>query len=402
MVICPQCSIEHDPGEEFCRKCGKFLLAVEEPSPEGEKTKVKLICPRCQVLYKKGNYCRKCGSLLMEELPPQVVNNQSLNKKSVKRCSKEWLRLLREEQELESCMSNLESQREKVPSDTLHPIFIRYKDRLESLSPLHQEIETELESVRKRASEEIDFLEKELRPIQKRLEEFQSLYKLGAITQTDFAREKKALKKEIKSRERSLKKNQHILSLLPGKTGGNLDSPGLSGIHLRPFTLLTASAIILLIIAGGYFFWQKPSSSSEPTLKAAVSSPSPSPPPQRPPAVKEDQEVEKIKSLFENIKQANLKKNINLFMSCYSRDFNDREGKRLDALETWGLYNYHDLSYDLKEQTISGDTANVRLDWMIQVSKKGGGKREDKRTLQDVTLKREDGSWKIKEVKTAS
>ncbi len=402
MVICPQCSIEHEPGEEFCRKCGKFLLDVEEPTPEGEKTKVKLICPRCQVLYKKGNYCRKCGSLLMEGLPPHVMNVQSLNKKSVKRSSKEWLRLLREEKELESCMSNLESQRERVSNDTLHPIFTRYKDRLESLSPLHQEIETELESVRKRASEEIDFLEKELIPIQKRLEEFQSLYKLGAITQADFVREKKELKKEIKSIERSLKKYQQILSLLPGKTGRNLDSPGSSWIHLRPFTLLTASAIILLIIAGGYFFWQKPSSSSEPTLKAAVTSPSPPPSPQRPPAVTEDQEVEKIKSLFENIKQANLKKNINLFMSCYSRDFNDREGKRLDALETWGFYNYQDLSYDLKEQTISGDTANVKLEWMIRVSKKVGGKREDKRTLQDVTLKREDGSWKIREIKTAS
>jgi ketosteroid isomerase-like protein len=338
----------------------------------------------------------------MDGLPPHVMNVQSLNKKSVKKCSKEWLRLLREEKELESCMSNLESQRERVSSDTLHPIFIRYKDRLKSLSPLHQEIETELESVRKRASEEIDFLEKELKPIQKRLEEFQSLYKLGAITQADFVREKKELKKEIKSIERSLKKYQQILSLLPGKRGGNLDSPGSSGIHLRPFTLLTASAIILLIIAGGYFFWQKPSSSSEPTLKAAVTSPSPPPSPQRPPAVTEDQEVEKIKSLFENIKQANLKKNINLFMSCYSQDFNDREGKRLDALETWGFYNYLDLSYDLKEQTISGDTANVKLEWMIQVSKKVGGKREDKRTLQDVTLKREDGSWKIREIKTAS
>ena len=63
---------------------------------------------------------------------------------------------------------------------------------------------------------------------------------------------------------------------------------------------------------------------------------------------------------------------------------------------------YQDLSYDLKGQTISGDTANVKLEWMIQVSKKVGGKREDKRTLQDVTLKREDGSWKIKEIKTAS
>jgi ketosteroid isomerase-like protein len=338
----------------------------------------------------------------MEGIPPQVMNVQSLDKKSVKKWSKEWLRLLREEKELESCMSNLEAQRERISSDILRPIFVGYKDRLESLSPLHQEIETELESVRKRASEEIDLLEKELKPIQKRLEEFQSLYKLGAITQADFVREKKELKKEIKSRERSLKKYRQTLSLLPDKMGGNLVSPGLLGNLLRPIALLTASAILLLIIAGGYFLWQKRSLSSEPTSKAVVKSPSPPPSPQNPPTVTEDQEVEKIKSLFENIRQANLKKNIDLFMSCYSRDFNDREGKRLDALETWGFYNYHDLSYDLKKQTISGNTANVRLEWLIRISKKVGGQREDKRSLLDVTLKKEDGSWKIKESKTAS
>ena len=402
MVICPQCNIEHEPGEEYCKKCGKFLLAIEEPSLVGEKTKVKLICYRCQLLYKKGNYCRKCGSLLMEGIPPQVMHVQSLDKKSIKRWSKEWLRVLREEKELESCMSNLEAQRERISSDILRPIFTGYKDRLESLSPLHQEIETELESVRKRASEEIDRLGKELKPIQKRLEEFQSLYKLGAITQADFVREKKELKKEIKSRERSLKKYRQTLSLLPGKMGGNLVSPGLSGNLLRPIALLTASVILLLIIAGGYFLWQKRSLSSEPSSKAVVTSPSPPPSPQSPRTVGKDQEVEKIKSLFENIRQANLKKNIDLFMSCYSRDFNDREGKRLDALETWGFFNYHDLSYDLKEQTISGDTANVRLEWLIRISKKVGGQREDKRTLQDVTLKKEDGSWKIREIKTAS
>ena len=49
MVICPQCNIEHEPGEEFCRKCGKFLLIVEEPTPGEEKNKVKLVCPKCRV-----------------------------------------------------------------------------------------------------------------------------------------------------------------------------------------------------------------------------------------------------------------------------------------------------------------------------------------------------------------
>jgi ketosteroid isomerase-like protein len=89
-------------------------------------------------------------------------------------------------------------------------------------------------------------------------------------------------------------------------------------------------------------------------------------------------------------------------MSCYSREFKGREGKRQDALETWGFFNYLDLSYDLKEQTISGDIANVRLEWLIRISKKAGGQPENRRTLLDVTLKREDGRWKIKEIKPVS
>ena len=402
MVICPQCNIEHDEGEEFCRKCGAFLLAIDDPASGEGKTKVRLLCPKCQLFYKKGNYCRKCGSLLMQEMPSQDPDIQPLEKKSVKSWSKKWLRLLNEERELESCMSKLEVERDKVSSDVLNPLFIRYKDRLNSLSPLHQEIETELEGIRKKASEEIASLDKELKPIQRRLEEFQSLYESGGVTKPDFVREKKELRKEIKSRERSLKKYRQILSLLPGKMGGSLVSTGFTGNLLRPPTLLIGSAVIILMVAGGYFFWQRPSQSSRAVAKEIVTSPSVPPSPNSPPVAVEAQEVEKIKSLFENIKQANLKKNINLFMSCYSRDFNDLQGKRLDALETWGFYNYHELSYDLKEQTISGDTANVKLEWRIRVSKKVGGQREDKRTLLDVTLKREDGFWKIKETKTLS
>jgi ketosteroid isomerase-like protein len=270
------------------------------------------------------------------------------------------------------------------------------------LSPLHQEIETELESIRKRASEEIDFLEKELDPIQKKLEEFQSLYQLGAVTKPDFVREKKELRKEIKSRERSLKKRRQILSLLPGKIGGSIVSPGLTGNLLRPFTLLIASVIILLMIAGGYFLWPQYSQPSRPILKAIPISPSPPPSPNRPPTAMEGQEVEKIKSLFENIRKANLQKNIDLFMSCFSRDFNGMEGKRLDTLKMWENYNYLDLSYDFKEQTISGDTANVRLEWLVRTSQKMGKQPREGRTVLDVTLKKEDGHWKIKEIRPVS
>jgi ketosteroid isomerase-like protein len=402
MVICPQCSIEHDPGEEFCRKCGKFLLTVEDPPPEEERTKVKLICPRCQLLYRKGNYCRKCGSLLMRRSFSQETFAQPLEKKSVKSWAKEWRRLSKEEKELESCISKLETQRDQISSDVLNPVSLCYKNRLESLSPLHQEVETELEGIKKRALQKIDFLENELKPIQKRLEEFQSLHKLGAITKADFIREKKELGREIRSRERGLRKHRHLLSLLPNKMRADIPSSGLTRNFVRPSTVIAAILIMIPIVAGAYFVWPRPSPPSTPVPKETVTLPSSQPPPPNPSPSIEESEAEKIRSLFEDIKQANLKKNIDLFMSCYSRDFTDREGKRVDALETWGFFNYLDLSYDLKKQTISGDTAQVRLEWLIRIVKKTGGKQEERRSLLDATLKKEDGRWKIKEIKTIS
>ncbi len=402
MVICPQCNIEQDPLEEYCRKCGKFLLSVEDPVPAKEKTELNLICPRCQVLYKKGKYCRKCGSLLMQRTPSQRTDVQPLEKKLVKRWSKEWLKLSKEEKELESCMNKLEAQRDSISTDVVNPLIVRYSNRLESLLPLHQEIETELESIRKRTSEETDFLENQLKPIQKRLEEFQSLYKLGAVTKADFLREKKELRKEIKSIERSLKKFRQILSLLPGQAGENIVSPGLAGGFLQPLTLMTGGVIILLIIAGGYLLWQRHPQSDRPISKEVITSPSPPPSSPDPQTAVENKEAEKIGSLFENIRQANLQKNIDLFMSCFSRDFNGTEGKRKDTLKMWEHFNYRDLSYELKKQTISGDTADVRLEWLVRTSEKAGGKLHDGRTVLDVTLKREEDHWKIKEIKPVS
>ena len=402
MVICPQCSIEHDPGEEFCRKCGKFLLAIEDPAPGEERINVKVFCPKCQVLYKKGNYCRKCGSLLMQGDPSQETAVQPLEKKSAKRWSREWFTLLKEEKELESCISKLETQREKVSREVLDPLFARYKDRLKSMSPLHQEIETELESIKKKALGQIDSLENELEPIQKRLEEFQSLYKSGGVTKPDFLREKRELRKEVKSREKSLKKYRQILSLLPRKMGGNVVSAGFTGDLFRPPALLTASIMILLIIAGGYFLWPHPSRSNGPVSKEIVTPLSTPLPPENPSPVPRDQGVEKISTLFENIRQANLQKNIDLFMSCFSSDFNGTEGKRQDTLKMWENYSYLDLSYDLKSQTVTGDSANVRLEWLAKTSQKSSGKIQDGRTVLDVTMQREDGHWKIVEIKPVS
>ena len=410
MVICPKCNIEYDAGKKFCRRCGSFLLTEEEPPAglegwgpiAGVRTKAKLICPKCQALYEIGNYCRKCGSLLVQRIISQEAGVRPLEKKSIKKWSNQWLKLFEEKKSLEICLSKLETQRDSVSSSILNPMVSRYQGQLESLSSLHREIETELESVRKRASEEINLLEKELQPLQKRFGEVQSLYHLGAMTKADFSREKNEMTREIESRERSLSKYRRILSIVPSKLGGGMVSYRVAGNFLRPVPLIILSGIFILVVAIGYFLWQKPSSSSPPLSKEIAATPAGTPSPRGQSPVSKNEETEKIRALFENIRQANLKKNISLFMSCYSRDFEDKEGKRLAVLETWENFNYLDLSYHLKKQTITEDTADVRVEWRTRTSPKVNGQSQDTRTVLNVMLTREEGNWKIKAIKSGS
>jgi hypothetical protein len=176
----------------------------------------------------------------------------------------------------------------------------------------------------------------------------------------------------------------------------------------RPLLLITTSIVILLIIIGGYSLWQRfLQTSKQRSLQTSkqrslqTSKPGPHPLPSLPPLI-EAKEADKIQSIFETIKQANLKKNIDLFMSCYSLDFKDRKRKRLDTLEIWEHFLYLDLTYDLKEQTVYGNTANIEVEWVMKISQKGSLNPEVSRTLLEVILRREEGHWKITEIKPIS
>lgn len=89
-------------------------------------------------------------------------------------------------------------------------------------------------------------------------------------------------------------------------------------------------------------------------------------------------------------------------MSCYALDFKDRDGRRITTLENWKNSDYLDLSYNMKSQAITMNTANVTVEWMIKIASKGGGQPEESKTVLNVELKKEEGSWKIKEIKPVS
>lgn len=402
MVICPRCSIQHEVREEFCRKCGSFLLTEEEPFPKVEKIDVQLFCPFCRELRQQGTYCKLCGFPLVSETSAPNTVLEPLGKKSIKQRSQEWRRRSGEKKELEDCIKNLEEQKDKISDNTLDPLLARYRDRLESLTTLQQEIRVEFDSVKKRALKEIGILERELEPLPKRAEEFEFLYKESAITEADFLREKQQIKRGFESRKNLLKEYRQILSFLPLETKGRILPQKITRTLFRPLTLLIVCGLMILLGTGGYFLRQwyfQPNRDSSKERVTLLSIPSPSSSSKSSRTAGDEREVEEIKSLFETIRQANLQKNIDLFMTCFSRDFSGREKKRLETLETWDHFNYLNLTYDLKKNKISSETADVRLEWLVRALQKVNGKLQENKIILDATLRKENGHWKIRETR---
>jgi predicted amidophosphoribosyltransferase len=435
--ICPHCKIIYEFGSS-CLLCGAALVGRSDSQPEDE-TKLangpevdetpfqemtlqkqqietppeKLICPNCKIFYDKMKSCIRCGADLVTHLSslkkeeskldtspevkqdaPQVQPPQDLwmETSKKKRTCPYCNTVYDEENGCRKCASfsvkHSLSQEKQKPKPFYKPEGI--KEDLEAA--YSQEVEDE--------------------PLQ---------------TQTS---EKQPLKKITEGIEKRLR--------LLRRKGKNLQRPSFEAV-----------SIIILMIAAGYFLWsiysnfimkqsgpsvppsgqtapQAPLSSSTPPYSAATVSepqekekdrsgvdspiskdvpaaipPSPLIPISSQAPVSEDRETENIKFLLENIRKANLQKNIDLFMSCYSSDFKGREGKKKSTLEVWGNFSYLDLSYDLKRLSISGKTAKARVEWLIKFSSKASGQPKKSKTVLDVTLKKEEEGWKIKEIRPA-
>jgi prefoldin subunit 5/RNA polymerase subunit RPABC4/transcription elongation factor Spt4 len=407
-MICHKCHIEYDEGKKFCRNCGSPLSATEKSSTTlgtdpslVERTRIVRVCPKCQLHFEVGNYCRVCGFFLEKKKVSQG-SERIPDKKLIKSLSSEWLRLSKRRSELETCLENLERHRDGLSEETFNPIFQRYQVQVESLSSRLRETEAEIESFRTKVSEKIAFLDEESSSIHKRFEEIRSLHQSGAITRTDYFTVKDGMEKEKKDIERRLKEYRTTMSTLSAPLGRRSLFPLKAANLLQYRFLAIVGGIIILIVLGTYFLWTRnfKASNFEGSSKMSQAEPSvlASPPTSSP----EFQDDDKIKSLFGKIRQANLEKRIDLFMSCYAADFKDRNGKKSETLETWHNFDYLDLSYDLKRMTVTGQTAQVRVEWQISISPKNGGTPHKAASLLDVTLKKEEGDWKIGEIRPVS
>lgn len=431
-LICPHCKIVYEFGSS-CIQCGSALekgsppKERETPETELEKPPQNLICPTCNITYEDGNYCIKCGLILVpqtsaqteeesevprgpeveeETTPPQPFQEQ-LDEASRKRLI------------CPDCKIIYERGTSCVRCGTALVIQIPSEEENRSEPPEVTEVHPErppLPSSKGETSGAVERVKKEELPVAPTPDE--EIKEEHSQTPTP---EKEPTEKKGVDFERRL---------------------SFSKRRKRDYRRLSrdVGSITIMVVAGGYFLWaiyshliagpseprraaskqvgsqilpgSSPSTTpaspvaetkedSSPSKEITVAAPPPSPSnaTSSDPVGADIVEIRKIKGLLESIRQANLRKDIDLFLSCYASHFKDREGKKKATLAHWKNFDYIDLIYDLKDPSISANTAKARVEWLIKIAPYSGGQPRESKTILDVILRKEEEEWKIEEVK---
>lgn len=448
MPVCPKCQIEYKEGLKFCGECGATLISKEEsistPEKRGAEISEKpLVCPNCHLAYEFGEVCIQCGSPLgskPQEPPPYsqsiddlekpfsspLFYSEEIQEKPKRRICPNCNLIYERSTFCIRCGSSLveELPMEEKKSGEIKPQEEIKEEKREPISlAIKKDKFLQKEEIQRKGKKETLAVDSKKKPsfVQKPIE------REGEIP--SFSDEEGLW--EIETSEKILEKKTitQILKEL------RFPKKGIKKIRGISFQMVS---IVILIVAVGYLLWSiyslispkqpKPDipASKEylslippksPSSKPPVSTSEPkemngkqqeeSPPvskegltlppsPQKP--YSEIGEIEDIKNLLETIRRANLQKDIDLFMSCYSSDFKDREGKKKSTLENWKSFNYLDLYYDLKKHSLSENKASIRVEWRIQFSSKSVSQPQESKSILDVILKKEFGSWKIKEI----
>jgi len=419
MPICPKCQIEYKEGLKFCGECGATLVSKEEFTLAPEKKEVEtsrkpLFCPNCHLAYEFGEICVQCGSPLGSKSKESLASPQSIEDfkelfpssngfseetpEKPKRLICPNCKLIYERSTFcIRCGSSLIeelSPQEKKPGETQPQDEIE-QEKTETIS-----LETKKDKIQRMERKESPAIDpkKKFPSIQKPVEkeeETPSFYDEEGLSWIETS-EKIPKKKTMTQILKELR--------FPKK--------GIKKIRGVSFQMVS---ILILIVAVGYLLWsiyslispKQPKSDlpaskeyfsiippKDPALKPSVPPPSPS----SPTSYSSIGEIEDIKNLLETIRRANLQKDIDLFMSCYSSNFKDRESKKKSTLQNWKSFNYLDLSYDLKKYSLSEDKVSIRVEWTIRFSSRLDGQLQETKTILDAILIKEESGWKIKEI----
>ncbi len=162
--------------------------------------------------------------------------------------------------------------------------------------------------------------------------------------------------------------------------------------------LLILALAALFVTAGGYWGYVRLTEKSGGTLQTGqisgrttgagqqkeerIAVPAPSP-------------QEEFEQVIATLKQANLTKNIDLFLSCYSPEFKSLKEKKSATLASWEQYDYRTLDYALRDQRLSESGASAVVEWSMNAYSRRTGESLSTKMAFRVVMRKENGLFKI-------
>jgi hypothetical protein len=150
----------------------------------------------------------------------------------------------------------------------------------------------------------------------------------------------------------------------------------------------------LLILAGIFYFWPKATE-----RKPLIVSPG-LPPVAAPTTEKTDTLQRDVERLAERIRAAHMKKDMNLFISCYASDYPNLGELERQTYENWKSFDFKNVSYNISNlRRVGPNQAAAELIWNFQLLNNQTKVSEIHRAVFNITLEDTGGTWKIKDSK---
>jgi hypothetical protein len=108
-------------------------------------------------------------------------------------------------------------------------------------------------------------------------------------------------------------------------------------------------------------------------------------------------EFEEVKGILEQVRKAQLKKDIGLFLEAYAPTFHDLDKKKESILKTWQKYDYLDMEFAIENlQKPDAKTIVAKVSWDITLEDLTSKKKTVLKRDYTVYFSHVSGKWLIK------
>lgn len=117
------------------------------------------------------------------------------------------------------------------------------------------------------------------------------------------------------------------------------------------------------------------------------------------PSLGVDLPQDQLTQMLNRIREAQLNKDINLFLSSFSPNFPELEEKRQKVLKTWQLYDFIDMNYEIQDiQKHDNNTVSVRVYWRVEFKNQNTNEIKQIDKYYSISFSKEGDKWLIKDM----